>query len=1277
MRVWLRVLPALVFENPLIRRQLATSLTPTKLSFAFGLVVVTLAVADLGACLFNVFEPGFDLPAVAGGRALQLLNLVVLFFLLTLLLPLRLAGYIEGPRIGGSFEQLVVTGVSPLTLQFGNWLLTWLYALAILFVSLPFCAFAWGLGALTFGEVVAGYAVLAAYSHVVIAVALAAGTFEREWLTTPLVMGGIAIAAACSAAPMWPAALAEAVPLRALFRAGLDATEYAELVQSRWGGPSFLSHTVSAASYAACLWSGVVLLCVARLLTGPDHRFRAGLNNFGDAVFRGDRKRRWLPRLRLSLTRRIELRFLYENRPAWLDSWDAMLRLASYVVLVVLAWWVSLSMILPFGFSLYDSRMLRNGELLAILGVGFVIVFVAICFRPLTRESVEWPNRFFRFELSRGILATICFAVSLCLYVGIGAYAFEKTAESAGMRLAEESAPVTEAGDIAPSIPGDRRPSSRRWHELTEDSLHELRDHWYVALASAAITLSNCFLFGLLLARWLRGARAWVAGMIFGLLLTGFGPLLVVVLREMGAVSHRLLPVFFASPLSVLLTTDPNFREDVLESYGWAAESGFRAFFAINVTFAALVVLLLGILRWRRRRHRATTGPSGIVAAVSVVAGALLHVFSGTPLVAQERADVEIVELRRAFEGRRCRGAADYMTLVVRNNGVDAVRGRLRIVRSPGYDEPEILEVEIPGQTTKTVRWLSERRRGFYGGGEPHLVIEERGKVLARRALPGLTIVAVESTRNSSRTTGDDEREGPVFAVVSGRGEFPRFDDSSVFRWVRSRSRDLPEDHRAYYGLGGVLLHETDVRTLTPGQRRALLDYVRLGGVLVLSGRIEAQWFDGLPIWEKLLDAGALQSREVSRDGVRVYVADGFSARPRLWWEPSARGAAVPLVSVKSVGPGFIAHLGLDPFVTEKPWGAQKFYAELAATLPGACYPFTVTADIPRDRDRLNDYRSMVFVSIYLVVYAIALPLGLLLFFRKRRLRFALLYTAVLGALFASASPWVRSVLFQRPSYAEIHRTLVYGSEDLGGVAQANLRVRSSGRQRHRTEVSGEELGALLSLPPSLPGDVPSISTGEGVDRIVTDDLPPLTPWSTGSLLYFGQVQRPEPMRGRLLFNSDSRQIQFQLLGMPSEEVAPSGYLFLLLVDFPGLKTFDLYVFRQRYVSRVGDLLSGEVSCYHSRGDRRRVHAPWGGFELNVGRHGHPRAFVGMLLTEAPPGLHIGSPDLRFEREVTLQAGQRVSYDFNNTLRYSVRGDQVFQRLDATLLLQEIEVEIR
>ena len=123
--------------NPLFGRQLATSFSGPRLGLAFLLVNLVLFLTYM--ILFIYFmEEGTLFTKDESVPLAYFWHNTILYFLLAILLPIKISGFIEGPRINRAFDQIVVTGASPLKFFFGAWFSGMAYTAILLLVTIPY-----------------------------------------------------------------------------------------------------------------------------------------------------------------------------------------------------------------------------------------------------------------------------------------------------------------------------------------------------------------------------------------------------------------------------------------------------------------------------------------------------------------------------------------------------------------------------------------------------------------------------------------------------------------------------------------------------------------------------------------------------------------------------------------------------------------------------------------------------------------------------------------------------------------------------------------------------------------------------------------------------------------------------------------------------------------------------------------------------------------------------------------------------------------------------------
>ncbi|MBN1444391.1 MAG: hypothetical protein JXA90_16890, partial [Planctomycetes bacterium] len=508
----LRAVPAFlrrhILENPLIGRQLTVGLTGPRLGLAF--LAVNLALLITYSTVFAAFVDTRSLGDQAqAGTIIYFCHHVVLYFLMALLLPIRVSGHIEGPRFGRAFDQMVVTGASPLRFHLGSWAVGSLYTVLLLVTTLPYAGCMYLFGGVGVREIAIGYGVLLVYANVIIAVTLALAIFDREWLTAPVAILGFLLAGLFSIITdhdwLWgyPAHVAEITPLRFFLRSA-DPFGALDLASARSAGflvadPVLFSTEIPLSVYPFLLWGAVILGALVLLTLGPSHRFVPGLNTFGSVVLPGDRKKRLFRRLRLALSRRVELAFFYENRPRWCERWDFALRMLITSLPLVFIWGTVLGRIY-LGYPTWGRPRFFSDE--AFLGA-FTLNGLALGLWMLgqcdPKHKVYWKERIGPWHVPRELALLAGFLLLTGALFAVQYHAFEQGAESTRLaHLAGASAENAVPPDLAvpPSRPSAMARSGASWNWKT----YGLYQHnWWAFVPAVLLAGINLFLVSRLL----------------------------------------------------------------------------------------------------------------------------------------------------------------------------------------------------------------------------------------------------------------------------------------------------------------------------------------------------------------------------------------------------------------------------------------------------------------------------------------------------------------------------------------------------------------------------------------------------------------------------------------------------------------------------------------------------------------------------------------------------------------------------------------------------------
>lgn len=1102
-----------IFENPVVGRHLCATFTGPRLGAAVLLICGALTITYLG--IFG--ELAFPGPTWYTGPAGSLLWYAcacVLYLALVLFVPLKVSGSIEGARFGKAFDQLVVTGVSPLRIAFGSWSIGLFYALVLLVATSPFAGCAWLFDGVTAAQIVRTYLTLLLYTNVILGVTLAFAVFEREWLSTPLVIAGFGLLGLfawipeSSFAAFYPPHLAELTPIRIFWR---DIHPYD--VMGRFGamGNAAIARDVwifgvgvSVSVWPWIIWSGIIAFCFWLIACGPNHRFVPGLNNFGAVVLPGDNRRRIFRNLRPALTRRVEIAFLYENRAPFFARWEVPGKILVSIFVAVGFWGVVQGLIYagsyapnPRGIG-WDEHW-QGTRIASLLGLGVWILFWT---DPNVR--VYWREPVGRASVPRELLLSAAFLVLLGTYLGVHSWTIEKLHETATGPTGTFTAMVAQKDDRIfeghdPESLGEDSDDSPAAEANRAVQLGDARFSAYAAEADAFGLSFVLFAAGVFLTSRIvsRGTASFFFNRIVVVIYT-LGALLVppglfALAREFPESVPRWIESTAAfSPLFTL--------DDVVGRVpGWTPEDRVSLFWLVHGSWVLFLLGWLLLLHWarsrrvpRRRRETRSSAPvaAGLLAGVTVLAG----VFGSRDARAQVQpppstpsAPLVIESTTRGFEGRIFSPAADFLTLVVRNPGDEEVRGTLRISTGmwEGDTTPEPFVIG-PG-TTRLIRLdiRSRIEQRYFRSYHQQLAVvfeTEDDRVVSSPRVP-VELVATDSSPSDNeyetpmmvrQSAGEDSLRGRELRhayVYSGtRTARPpqEWSDAALQseprRFAACDASTFPEHAQSYEGLTALFLASSELAALGEAQRRALFDWVRLGGTAVFFGPLDEKILQGADLWTELLHSERAVEREI---GSILLRSEELSESTVLFDLSDAGGVRFPLLRARSAGCGYVAHLAFDPGHPELPLGidAKRFFRELSRRLPASTFPLfpSFQGANRRGDSQLRDVSGMGFVFAYLAIYALVISLVLGVGLRKRERRRLVLPVIAGGAVAGLASlPVLDHCIHGSPSYSEaVEMTFTRPGASFSVTAGA-VGVRSSGRQRHEIAIEGSEAAAWM-----------------------------------------------------------------------------------------------------------------------------------------------------------------------------------------------------------------------
>ena len=334
------------WDNPTAEHDARAILVGPKVGLWLGLELVVVIAGALIAFLgFATEVPGLTAALAELGPGTYLISAAQasLAMFLTLVVPLRAVGLLEGPRWRGYLDQLVTTGITPWRYYAGKWASTQPFLLALIAATFPLAALFALLGGCDPLRVIGGYVLLFAWGNLLLAVSLGLGVVLHEVAALLLVWLLFSAATIVDYTPL-PATLACWTPHRFLllpFVAHLTGSE-ADVMTRIYGVASLAGVELPWAAWALAMWALASALAAIACALGPLHTFSPGLNNFGAVVLPGDRARTILRRVRPFLVRRVELAFLFENRGPRLVRWTLGLRAVQQLLFLVL-----LALLLP------------------------------------------------------------------------------------------------------------------------------------------------------------------------------------------------------------------------------------------------------------------------------------------------------------------------------------------------------------------------------------------------------------------------------------------------------------------------------------------------------------------------------------------------------------------------------------------------------------------------------------------------------------------------------------------------------------------------------------------------------------------------------------------------------------------------------------------------------------------------------------------------------------------------------------------------------------------
>lgn len=241
------------------------------------------------------------------GEMLGLQLLIGVSGLISILTPLRLTDVFLGPRLAGYFDQVVLSGITPMRFVAGRFLSQGLLLSLIFVLLIPWIVLIVVLGGTTWPQFVACLLLIWVYSFMLAAVTLLLSMYLNELLTFAVVIAGVVVMGFLGLAPI-PLQPAVLTPLPAIFHSSISAILEIDGNEAR----SFFSVWVSSLAGMGA----VTVYSLAGIWFGPLAAVHRETSTFGEVVCPGDATRKRWFRMRFHIRRSGEMAFFYMNRAA-------------------------------------------------------------------------------------------------------------------------------------------------------------------------------------------------------------------------------------------------------------------------------------------------------------------------------------------------------------------------------------------------------------------------------------------------------------------------------------------------------------------------------------------------------------------------------------------------------------------------------------------------------------------------------------------------------------------------------------------------------------------------------------------------------------------------------------------------------------------------------------------------------------------------------------------------------------------------------------------------
>ena len=284
----------------------------------------------------------------------QLLGLILLggaTAFATFLIPMRLVSVFMAPRIGRYFDQIVLSGISPLRFLIGKATSQNLFLALILFLLLPWFVLVLSLGGLEWSVFLANLFLVWLYCMMLALVMLWLSLYVNEVLAMLILIYGAAVLCGLGCAP-FPFQPFVVTPFPALMHSIYAAVNVADIEPTRGYFSVFTSCAVGMS-----IVSGVSL---AAIYLGPLYGIIRDNSTFGEVVKTGDRIRKRRFRFRLHIQRPSEIAFFYENRGDAFRKHEGFIRWGTAMLCLLIVSAAAWSLMISLFARMFPSQLAGN-----------------------------------------------------------------------------------------------------------------------------------------------------------------------------------------------------------------------------------------------------------------------------------------------------------------------------------------------------------------------------------------------------------------------------------------------------------------------------------------------------------------------------------------------------------------------------------------------------------------------------------------------------------------------------------------------------------------------------------------------------------------------------------------------------------------------------------------------------------------------------------------------------------------------------------------------------